>query len=74
MLICNFLGDAPGRLGGFWEAAWRRISVFGQRFEESLAWLGGGLKQRVASQTILRRLVGGLEASWRRLGGVLDAA
>ena len=48
--------------------------MFGRRFEEPSAWLGGGLKARVASYTILRRLVGGSEASWRRLGGVLDAS
>ena len=43
--------------------------MVGLRFEESLAWLGGGLKPRVASQTI----VGVLEAAWKRLGCVLKA-
>ena len=36
-----------------------------------MAWLGDGLKPCVASQTILRRLGGGSEASWRRLEDVL---
>ena len=43
-----------------------------RRFEESLAWLGGGLKPRVASQTILGRLVCGSESSGRRLESSLD--
>ena len=39
-----------------------------------MAWLGDGLKPRVASQRILRRLGGGSEASWRRLEGVWEAS
>ena len=52
------------------EAAWRRIFMFGKRFEG--LWLG--LKPCAASQTILRRLGGGSEACWRRLEGVLEAS
>ena len=39
-----------------------------------MAWLGGGLKPRVASQMILRHLGGGSAASWRRLEGILEAS
>ena len=39
-----------------------------------MAWVEGGLKARVASQTLLRRLGGGSEASWRRLEGILEAS
>ena len=44
--------------------------MFWKRFEG--LWLG--LKPCVASQTILRRLGGGSEASWRRLEGILESS
>ena len=56
------------------EAAWKRVLAFWRRLEESLALLGGGLKPRVDRRTILMRLGGGLEASWRRLEDVLEAS
>ena len=69
-----------GRLGGLSEGAWKRVLVFWRRLEESLALLRGGLKLRVDWRTIskrfgsvLWRLEGVLEASWRRLGGVLES-
>ena len=56
------------------------VLAFWWRLEESLALFGGGLKPRVDWRTILRRLVGGLEAScgvlkasYRHPGGVLEA-
>ena len=39
-----------------------------------MAWLGDGFKPSVASQTILRHLGSGSEASWRRFEGVLEAS
>ena len=71
------------RLGGVLEAAWKLVLLFWRRLEQSLTLLGGGLKSRVDRRTILMRLGGGLEASctrleslleasWRRLGGVLE--
>ena len=77
------LGPSWRRLGGVLEAAWKRVLAFWRRLEESLALLGGGLKPLLDWRTILMRLGGGLEAScarlealleasWRRLGGVLQ--
>ena len=71
------------RFGSVLEPSWRCVLAFWRRREESLAPLGGGLKPRVGRRTILMRLGGGLEAScarlealleasWRRLGGVLE--
>ena len=53
-------------LGTSWsvlEAAWKPVLLFWRRLEESLTWLGSGLKTRVDWRTILMRLGGGLEAS-----------
>ena len=52
----------------------RKLSVgVWKRFEATAAWLRCGVKPRVASQTILRRVGGGLEAPRRRLAGTLQA-
>ena len=56
------------------EAAWKRVSAFWRRLEESLALLGGGLKPLVEPRTILLRLGDDLEASCGRLEGVLEAS
>ena len=44
-----------GRLGGFSEAAWKRVLAFSSHLVESLALLGGALKPRVDWRTNLRR-------------------
>ena len=56
------------------EAAWKRVLAFWRRLEESLALLGGGLMPLLDQRTILMRLGGGLEASCGRFEGVLEAS
>ena len=59
------------------QASWSGLETYFsvlEAFWRSLAWLGDGFKPSVASQTILRHLGSGSEASWRRFEGILEAS